>query len=78
MGTDVIHATQSLLYICALSNFSAFNFPRYRMKSMSSYVLGFQEIDKTKLAMVGGKGANLGELTRIEGIHVPGGFLYFY
>src|SRR5687768_10171187 len=41
---------------------------------MSSYILGFQEIDKTKLAMVGGKGANLGELTRIEGIHVPDGF----
>ena len=32
------------------------------MKNMSSYILGFQEIDKTKLAMVGGKGANLGEL----------------
>ena len=41
---------------------------------MNSYVLGFQEIDKTKLAMVGGKGANLGELSRIEGIRVPEGF----
>jgi phosphoenolpyruvate synthase/pyruvate phosphate dikinase len=41
---------------------------------MNSYVLGFQEIDKTKLAMVGGKGANLGELSKIEGIHVPEGF----
>lgn len=41
---------------------------------MNSYVLGFQEIDKTKLAMVGGKGANLGELSRIEGIQVPEGF----
>lgn len=41
---------------------------------MSSYTLGFQEIDKTKLAMVGGKGANLGELSRIEGIRVPSGF----
>ncbi|HEX7735522.1 MAG TPA: phosphoenolpyruvate synthase [Ktedonobacteraceae bacterium] len=40
---------------------------------MSSYVLGFQDIDKTKLMIVGGKGANLGELTRIEGIHVPDG-----
>lgn len=28
---------------------------------MSACILGFQEIDKTKLAMVGGKGANLGE-----------------
>jgi len=41
---------------------------------MNSYVLGFQEIDKTKLAMVGGKGANLGELSRINGIRVPEGF----
>ena len=42
--------------------------------SMSSFVLGFQDIDKTKLNVVGGKGANLGELSRIEGIHVPDGF----
>ena len=41
---------------------------------MNSYILGFHEIDKTKFAMVGGKGANLGELSRIEGIHVPEGF----
>ena len=40
---------------------------------MSSYVLGFQEIDKTKLMVVGGKGANLGELFKIEGIRVPEG-----
>ena len=39
-----------------------------------NYTLGFQEIDKTKLALVGGKGANLGELSRIEGIRVPEGF----
>lgn len=41
---------------------------------MNSYVLGFKEIDKTKLAAVGGKGANLGELSRIPGIQVPEGF----
>jgi phosphoenolpyruvate synthase/pyruvate phosphate dikinase len=41
---------------------------------MNSYVLGFQEIDATKLALVGGKGANLGELSRIDGIRVPEGF----
>lgn len=41
---------------------------------MSSYVLGFQDIDKTKLTVVGGKGANLGELSKIEGIRVPDGF----
>src|SRR6476620_11759065 len=41
---------------------------------MSSYVLGFQDIDKTKIMVVGGKGANLGELSKIEGICVPDGF----
>lgn len=41
---------------------------------MNSYVLGFQEINKTKLMLVGGKGANLGELSRLDGIRVPEGF----
>ncbi len=39
-----------------------------------SYVLGFREIDDTQVAVVGGKGAHLGELSRIEGIRVPPGF----
>jgi pyruvate,water dikinase len=38
------------------------------------YVLGLEEIDKTQVAFVGGKGAHLGELSRIEGIRVPAGF----
>jgi len=38
------------------------------------YVLGLEEIDKTQVALVGGKGAQLGELSRIEGIRVPAGF----
>ncbi|MBP1755609.1 MAG: phosphoenolpyruvate synthase/pyruvate phosphate dikinase [Firmicutes bacterium] len=41
---------------------------------MSSYVIGFQNIDKTRIEVVGGKGANLGELSKISGIHVPNGF----
>ncbi len=41
---------------------------------MGSYVLGFEEIDQTQVAVVGGKGAHLGELSRIEGIGVPAGF----
>jgi len=41
---------------------------------MSCYVLDFHEIDQTQAAVVGGKGAHLGELSRIEGIHVPAGF----
>ncbi|MCU4980587.1 phosphoenolpyruvate synthase [Bacillus cereus] len=41
---------------------------------MSSFVLDFQEIEKTQLFLVGGKGLNLGELTNIQGIQVPEGF----
>ncbi|NLR63472.1 phosphoenolpyruvate synthase [Chitinophaga varians] len=41
---------------------------------MCAYILDFQEIDKTMVAQAGGKGANLGELCRIEGIQVPPGF----
>lgn len=41
---------------------------------MSAFVLSFKEIDRTKLDTVGGKGANLGELSRIKGINVPEGF----
>ena len=33
-----------------------------------------QEIDQTQVAVVGGKGAHLGELSRIDGIRVPAGF----
>jgi phosphoenolpyruvate synthase/pyruvate phosphate dikinase len=38
------------------------------------YVLDFREIDQTQVAVVGGKGAHLGELSRIDGIRVPPGF----
>jgi rifampicin phosphotransferase len=38
------------------------------------YVLDFREIDRNHVAAVGGKGALLGELSRIEGIRVPAGF----
>ncbi len=41
---------------------------------MGSDVLGFEEIDRTQVAVVGGKGAHLGELSRIEGTCVPAGF----
>lgn len=41
---------------------------------MSSLVLGFQEMEKTQLLLVGGKGLHLGELSKMEGIHVPEGF----
>lgn len=41
---------------------------------MRAYVLGVQEVDRTDIGVVGGKGANLGELSRLEGIRVPDGF----
>jgi rifampicin phosphotransferase len=41
---------------------------------MGCYVLDFQEIDQTQVAVVGGKGAHLWELSQIEGIRVPPGF----
>ena len=41
---------------------------------MSSLVLGFHEMVKSQLLLVGGKGLNLGELSKIEEIQVPEGF----
>lgn len=41
---------------------------------MRAYVLGFQEVDRADIGVVGGKGASLGELSRVEGIRVPEGF----
>jgi pyruvate,water dikinase len=43
-------------------------------KEMKPYVLDFREIDKTKQMVVGGKGMNLAECSRIDGILVPEGF----
>lgn len=40
----------------------------------TSYLLSFRDIDKAKFSLVGGKGANLGELSRIENVLVPDGF----
>jgi phosphoenolpyruvate synthase/pyruvate phosphate dikinase len=41
---------------------------------MRGYVLDFQEINQTQVAVVGGKGALLGEPSRIDGVRVPAGF----
>jgi pyruvate,water dikinase len=38
------------------------------------YVMGFEQIGSSDIAEVGGKGAHLGELSRIDGIRVPDGF----
>ena len=41
---------------------------------MDSDVVDFRDIDQTQIAVVGGKGARLGELARIDGVRVPAGF----
>ncbi|HRS23071.1 MAG TPA: PEP/pyruvate-binding domain-containing protein, partial [Candidatus Woesebacteria bacterium] len=38
------------------------------------YILWFNEVDKEDIPLVGGKGANLGEMTKI-GAAVPDGFI---
>jgi phosphoenolpyruvate synthase/pyruvate phosphate dikinase len=73
VSTALRKASRRAKFIPSLKQGAFFGF-YVKMKNISSYILGFQEIDKTKLAIVGGKGANLGELSRIEGIHVPDGF----
>jgi pyruvate,water dikinase len=40
---------------------------------MGRYVLGLHEVDRTQVALAGGKGAHLGELVRIDGVRVPPG-----
>ncbi|EUJ43346.1 phosphoenolpyruvate synthase [Listeria riparia] len=41
---------------------------------MNNYVVAFEKIDQTNKALVGGKGANLGECAKISGVQVPTGF----
>ncbi|WP_369231850.1 rifamycin-inactivating phosphotransferase [Streptomyces sp. R21] len=41
---------------------------------IEQYVRDLQEVDQTQVAVVGGKGAHLGGLSRIEGVRVPAGF----
>ncbi|UED87952.1 rifamycin-inactivating phosphotransferase [Streptomyces profundus] len=38
------------------------------------YVRDLREVDETRIALVGGKGAHLGGLSRIDGVRVPDGF----
>src|SRR5262249_19401842 len=41
---------------------------------MGRFVVGFDDIGRDEVAIVGGKGAQLGELSRIDGVRVPPGF----
>jgi pyruvate,water dikinase len=45
-----------------------------REQNTNTYIIDFQNIDKSKFMDVGGKGANLGELSGINEIQVPQGF----
>ena len=56
-----------------MAQFGAYD-PTIHTFEPNGYVLGFHEIDQTRAALVGGKGAHLGELSRIEGIRVPAGY----
>ncbi|GAA1639801.1 phosphoenolpyruvate synthase [Actinoplanes couchii] len=42
---------------------------------MTELVVDLRDLDRTHSAVAGGKGANLGELTRIDGVRVPAGFV---
>jgi pyruvate,water dikinase len=48
--------------------------PGFEVFQHDRYVVGFREIDERQVTVVGGKGAHLGELSRIQGIRVPPGF----
>ena len=41
---------------------------------IGQYVVDLREIDESQGSVVGGKGAHLGALARIDGVRVPGGF----
>src|SRR5260221_14434337 len=47
---------------------------KFKAVKKALYVLNFQEVDRTKFMLAGGKGGNLGELSKIKGIRVPDGF----
>src|SRR5688500_8952366 len=44
------------------------------MKTKNTFILDLRDIDQSMRALVGGKGANLGALTKIDGVRVPDGF----
>ncbi|WP_320775649.1 rifamycin-inactivating phosphotransferase [Streptomyces sp. CRN 30] len=44
------------------------------MRADVQYVRHLEQIEETQTAVVGGKGAHLGALTRIDGVRVPAGF----
>jgi rifampicin phosphotransferase len=45
-----------------------------RVAVSEQYVVDLHEVDEMQVAVVGGKGAHLGALSRIDGVRVPAGF----
>ncbi|MEU4380024.1 rifamycin-inactivating phosphotransferase [Micromonospora echinofusca] len=43
-------------------------------RGVGRYVSALREVDEEQVALVGGKGAHLGALSRIDGVRVPAGF----
>jgi pyruvate,water dikinase len=41
---------------------------------MNAWVVDIHEMQNTPLSLVGGKGSHLGQISRIQGVQVPGGF----
>jgi len=48
---------------------------KMKQNKQNKYILWFKEIDKDDVPLVGGKGANLGEMTNFLGNFVPNGFV---
>jgi rifampicin phosphotransferase len=48
--------------------------PSHATAMAEHLILDLTQIDRSQCSLVGGKGAQLGALARLEGIHVPGGF----
>nr|WP_067055338.1 phosphoenolpyruvate synthase [Mucilaginibacter sp. L294] len=44
------------------------------VQKTGTYIIDFQNIDNSSLMIAGGKGANLGHLSKIKEVQVPGGF----
>jgi pyruvate,water dikinase len=45
-----------------------------KIKTSNSHTIDLRDVDKSQTYLVGGKGANLGELFNVQGIRVPDGF----
>jgi pyruvate,water dikinase len=70
---SLVIADKQYIEPAVVKRFSPFYHEEER-SCMRPLVLDFQEVDRTQLALVGGKGMRLGELAKIPGLRVPEGF----